>query len=200
MRPSLRFVFQSAPKVGRRRQIPERAPRLQRHRKTNETTSPAENLLEKGRPLENAFLSPGKNPMIPEKERMMFWQKTTLIVGGPVAILLLLVLGWQHDLFHTTAWHDVLMHFLGGGLLILTLAGTTWHLWLKKRPDRLPRLAVFKAGLVAGLLLTLISWEIIEVISDMTPNWTQSVGDTISDMLCALASAAIILHLIRFND
>jgi hypothetical protein len=127
----------------------------------------------------------------------MFWQKTTVIAGGPALIFLLLIFGHQHDFFQTTAWYDVFMHTLGGGLFVITLAGALWHLKLKKNPGRVSRPALFKGSLIVGLILTCIAWEIIEVIFNMTPNWTQSVADTLSDMACALAGAAITLCFIR---
>lgn len=127
----------------------------------------------------------------------MFWQKKTVIAGCPVMVLLLFVFGWYHDLFHTTAYYDIFMHGLGGGLFITTLAGLGWHLWWKQKSGRLPGAVAFKSGLIAGLLLTSISWEIFEVAFNLTPNWTLSVADTLSDMLYALIGAAIMLCFIR---
>jgi len=115
-------------------------------------------------------------------------------------ILLLFVFGWHHDLFHTTAYYDVFMHGLGGGLFIVMLAGIVWHLRLKRRVGGFPRPAVIKAGLVAGLLLVSITWEIFEVVFNLTPNWTQSVDDTVFDMVCALTGAAIALRFIRMSN
>jgi uncharacterized membrane-anchored protein len=126
----------------------------------------------------------------------MFWQKKTVIVGGPFAMLILLLIGTHYDLFHTTSWYDIFMHFLGGALLIFTLAGTARRWQLKRRADRKLRPAVFKAGLIAALVITAIVWEIIEVIFNLTPNWTHSAADTLADIASALAGAIIALHCI----
>ena len=130
----------------------------------------------------------------------MFWKEKSVIVGCPIVILLLLILGMHRDLFHTTAYYDVFMHCLGGGLFVISLAGSIWHVWLKKRGDRMLRPVAIKAGLIAGLLLASIIWEIAEVMFNMTPNWTQSVVDTVFDMVCALVGAAIALCFIRMKN
>ena len=127
----------------------------------------------------------------------MFWQKKTVVAGCPLVILLLFVFGWHHDLFHTTAYYDVFMHVLGGGFLVITLAGIGWHGGLKYRTARRIHPARIKATLAAGLVLSSIAWEIFEVIFNLTPNWTQSVGDTVSDMICAWVGGAVALHYIR---
>ncbi|MBI9020971.1 MAG: hypothetical protein JEZ10_06935 [Verrucomicrobia bacterium] len=123
----------------------------------------------------------------------MFWRKITLIAGGPVLIGLLLILGHRHDLFYTTAWFDLFMHYLGGMLLIFTLAGTLWHLELM--PPEHP--ALFKTGLIAALILTSVCWEVLEVYAGMVPNWSQSIYDTITDMASALAGGLTALLFIR---
>ncbi|MGD9874374.1 MAG: hypothetical protein AB7T27_08885 [Kiritimatiellia bacterium] len=128
-----------------------------------------------------------------------FWQKWLYVAGGPLAVVLLLLNGWHFDLFHMTRWYDMMLHFLGGCVVVVSYAGTAWNLWLKKRTANMPPIAFLKAGLIAGLLLTSIAWEIFEVIVGMTPNWTHSASDTFSDMLCALAGAAVTLRLIRFR-
>ncbi|GEM_PF-3247761 len=131
---------------------------------------------------------------------MMFWQKKLVIAGCPLTILVLFAFGRYHTLFHTTADYDVFMHFLGGGLFVITLAGILWHLPWTNRLIRRIRPAVFKAGLLAGLLLTSIAWEILEVVLNMTPNITQSVADTVFDIICALGGAALALCFIRSDD
>jgi hypothetical protein len=123
----------------------------------------------------------------------MFWQKKTILAGGPLTLLLLLAFGRYHDLFHTTDWYDIFMHFLGGGLFIITLCGFIWHLRLKKNPGRMPGSALFKAGLITALLLTAVLWECFEVLFNLSPNWTHSVKDTVLDMVCGLAGAAVAL-------
>ncbi len=123
----------------------------------------------------------------------MLWRKITLIVGGPVLIGLLFLFGHQHNLFYTTAWYDLLMHSLGGLLLIFTLAGTLWHLDMD--PSAHP--VLFKTGLIAALILASIGWEFLEVWLNMTPNWTLSIYDTVTDMLAALAGGLAALTFIR---
>lgn len=123
----------------------------------------------------------------------MFWRKFTIIIGGPVLIGLLFVLGHQHDLFYHTVWYDLFLHYLGGLLLIFTLAGTAWHLELMPPA----RLALFKAGLIAALALTAIGWEILEVYLGMVPNWTQSIYDTATDMGIALAGGLTAVLFLR---
>ncbi len=130
----------------------------------------------------------------------MFWQKKSVIAGCPLIILSLFSFGWYHDLFHTTAYYDVFMHGLGGGLFVITLAGLVWHVWLKKRKGIPPRPMGIKAGLVAGLLLASVFWEIFEVAFNLTPNWTQSVADTALDMVCAVVGGAIALCFIRMKN
>lgn len=128
----------------------------------------------------------------------MFWQKRSSIAGGPLIVLLLLLNGWHFDLFHKTAWYDMMLHFLGGFVVVTTYAGTAWILWLKKETATRPKASVVRTGLMAALLLTSIAWEIFEVFAGMTPNWTHSVSDTFSDMLCALAGGAAVLRFIRW--
>lgn len=129
----------------------------------------------------------------------MFWQKMYVIIGAPVVVLVLFVFGMHFDLFHTTAYYDMFMHFVGGGLFVSALAGAAWHLWLKRRAGRIPAAAASKAALVAALVLTSIVWEVFEVYAGMTPNWTLSVADTVSDMACALAGAFVALCLMRIK-
>lgn len=126
----------------------------------------------------------------------MFWEKKSVIIGGPLVVLFLLTLGLYDNLFHTTAYYDVFMHSLTGGLFVITFAGIVWHLRLKKRPDRQVGIVV-KLGLIAGLFLAAIIWEIAEVVFNMTPNWTTSIPDTISDVVYALMGGTISLFLIR---
>jgi hypothetical protein len=124
----------------------------------------------------------------------MFWQKKTVIAAGPLAIALLLPAGWRYDLFHTTAWYDVMMHFLGGGFFVISLTGAIWHLRRKKSGGPAP--AQMKPVLLLLLLLLSIAWEILEVFLDMTPNWTQSKSDTFSDIIWAQIGAVIALRFV----
>ena len=112
----------------------------------------------------------------------------------PLVVLLFFIPGWSQDLFHTTAYYDVFMHSLGGAMLTITFAGILWHVWLKKRSMSLLR---SRAVLIGCLVVASIAWEIFEVMFNLTPNWTISIADTISDMLYALAGAVIALCFIR---
>lgn len=126
----------------------------------------------------------------------MFWRRYSVIAGGPVFVVLLLSLGLHYNLFHTTSWYDLFMHVLGGGAAATSLAGLAWH--LKRFSDR--KLVARMSGrgvLVAAVLGISILWEIAEVIFGMTPNMTQSVGDTVLDVCCALLGAGSILFFIR---
>lgn len=126
----------------------------------------------------------------------MFWQKKTIIIGGPVLVALLLALGLYDRLFHTTEWYDIFMHSLTGGLFTITVAGTGWHVWLKRR--RRGRIGLgIRIGLLAGLFLASIFWETLEVMFNMTPNWTTSVSDTVSDVIWAQLGGIIALCFMR---
>jgi hypothetical protein len=127
----------------------------------------------------------------------VFWQKKAIIAGGPVLILLLLVLGLRYDLFHSTACYDLFMHVLGGGVSVVSFAGVVWHAWLKKRNPVVSLTMKMKTALVAAVFLVSILWEMGEVILGMTPNWTQSVGDTLSDVFYGVAGATIALCFVR---
>jgi len=124
----------------------------------------------------------------------MFWQKKTVIAAGPLILAILLLTGWRYDLFQTTVWYDVMMHFLGGGFFIISLTGTLWHLWRKKSGRQPP--VWIKAVLLLLLLLTSIAWEVLEVYLNMTPNWTQSASDTFSDIFWAQAGATVAVRCI----
>ncbi len=126
----------------------------------------------------------------------MFWQKTIVIMGGPLLVSVLLVLGLYDGLFHTTMWYDILMHSLTGGLFVISSAGMGWHLWLKHRSNSRIGLGL-RVGMIAWLLFVSILWEILEVLLGMTPNWTTSVPDTVSDVIYALIGGVVTLCLIR---
>lgn len=126
----------------------------------------------------------------------MFWQKKSIMIGGPVAVSLLLALGLVEGLFHTTEWYDIFMHSLTGGLFIITLSGTVWHLSLQKNSDCSFGLLA-RCGMLAGLLIASVIWEIAEVILNMTPNWTTSLSDTASDVIWAQVGGIIALYFIR---
>ena len=127
----------------------------------------------------------------------MFWRKITVIVGGPVLVLLLLALGHQHDLFLTTLWFDMFLHGLGGMTVVFSLAGVLWHLELTGWFDPANQLFRSQISLLGGLLLLSIGWEFLEVWLNMTPNWIQSRQDTVTDMLCALIGGLIALLFIQ---
>lgn len=126
----------------------------------------------------------------------MFWQKKSSMLCGPPAILLLLVLGLSYDLFQTVFFYDILMHFLGGVVFVVTFAGLLWQVWPAPRGCR-PSLAAMRVLLLCGVLLISFIWEWAEVVLGMTPNWTDSVQDTLGDVLCALAGAIVVLYFIR---
>jgi len=115
-------------------------------------------------------------------------------------ILLLLLFGWQRDLFQTTADYDVLMHFLGGGFFVITFAGLLWCFPWGRKLIRRTHPVFFRTLLFSGLFCVSIAWEFLEVGLNMTPNWTQSPGDTVFDMVCAMAGAAIALCFIHPAD
>lgn len=126
----------------------------------------------------------------------MFWRSYTMIAGGPVFVILLLGLGLHYNLFHSTSWYDLFMHVLGGGAAATSLAGMAWH--MKRFSDRhLIALMSLRGVLIAAVLGISILWEIAEVIFGMTPNMTQSVGDTVLDVCCALVGAVSVLFFIQ---
>lgn len=130
------------------------------------------------------------------KRQEMFWQKKAMIIGGPLVVAVLLAAGLYNGLFHSTEWYDVFMHSLTGGLFIITAAGSSWYLWLKKRPD--VRMGYgLRLGLLAGLFIISVIWEVAEVLFNMTPNWTTSVSDTVADVLWAQVGGIVALCLIR---
>ncbi len=129
------------------------------------------------------------------KHGQMFWTKKTLIAAGPLLVVGLLALGLWHDLFHSTVWYDLFMHVLGGGVVALSGVGLAWHVWLKRR-GAAPGL-LLKAAMVGLVLLVAVLWEVWEVLYEMTPNWTLSVSDTISDVLSGVAGAILVLRLVH---
>jgi hypothetical protein len=125
----------------------------------------------------------------------MFWHKKSVIAGGPLLVGLLLFLGLRYDLFESTFWYDLFMHTLSGGVLAVSFSGVIWHLRMKHSG------ADFSIGLrfavIAFVLLASVVWEWGEVLLGMTPNWTLSVSDTVSDVLCGLVGAVAVLYGIR---
>lgn len=124
----------------------------------------------------------------------MFWTKYTVIAGGPVLVVLLLGLGLRYDLFHATSWYDLFMHVLGGSVVAVSFAGAAWRL----RANAAPWL-ITRAVPIAAVLAISILWETAEVILGMTPNWTLSVADTLSDLFFALGGAVVALCFIRVS-
>ncbi len=126
----------------------------------------------------------------------MFWRKPAIIAGFPIGVMLLFAFGAHLDLFHTTWYFDIIMHFLGGATVVITLGGVLWHLFFR---HRMVSSLAMRGGLFAALVISSVLWECGEVVLGLTPNWTLSVGDTLSDMLYALSGGALTLHFMRMD-
>jgi hypothetical protein len=90
------------------------------------------------------------------------------------------------------------MHALGGMVVAAGTAGAAWRLQTARGavPGTCRTLTLMP---FAAVLLVSLLWEAIEVLLGMTPNWTQSVGDTVSDLIYALAGAAGMICFIRLQ-
>jgi hypothetical protein len=128
----------------------------------------------------------------------MFWTRSSSVVGGPLLVAGLLAAGLRYDLFHRLAYYDLFMHTLGGIVVAASTAGLAWRMQTARGavPGSFGTLTVMPFLVV---LLVSILWEAVEVLLGMTPNWTQSVGDTLSDLIYALAGAVLMLCFIRLE-
>lgn len=128
----------------------------------------------------------------------MFWTKTSSVVGGSLLVAVLLVTGLRYDLFRRMVYYDLFMHALGGMVVAAGTAGTAWRMQTARGivPGRNRTLTVMP---LAAVLLVSLLWESGEVLLGMTPNWTQSIRDTVSDLMYALAGAAGMICFIRLQ-
>ena len=126
----------------------------------------------------------------------MFWARTSSVVGGPLLVVVLLAAGLRYDLFHRMAYYDLFMHALGGIVVAASTAGLVWRMQTARGAFSKTSGTLTVLPFAVVVLVSLL-WEAIEVLLGMTPNWTQSIGDTLSDLLYALAGAVLMLCFIR---
>jgi len=125
----------------------------------------------------------------------MFWTRASSMVGGPLLVVALLAAGLRYDLFHRMACYDLFLHALGGIVVAAGTAGLVWQIKAVRKTCVKTFGPLTMIPLGAVLLVSLL-WEAGEVLLGMTPNWTQSVGDTLSDLMYALGGAVLILCVI----
>lgn len=119
-------------------------------------------------------------------------QKKALL-GGVIAIWIMLVLQiaasvWS--LYWILPWFDILMHFLGGVWLGLTI----FALLTRSIPYLLTHKALMVIVLVSGTLFIGFAWEIMEFFLDLvlgTNMFQPDLPDTLIDLAMDMAGSAV---------
>ena len=90
---------------------------------------------------------------------------------------------------------DKVFHILGAVGIYLSGAGALWHLVRRKIID-LQDANVFRMFVYGFLCFVVISWEILEYIVDIGPEYLTH-SDTVTDMICGLIGGLFAMFLIR---
>ena len=90
---------------------------------------------------------------------------------------------------------DKVFHILGAVGIYLSGAGALWHLVRRKIID-LQDANVFRMFVYGFLCFVVISWEILEYIVDIGPEYLTH-SDTVTDMICGLIGGLFAMVLIR---
>ena len=90
---------------------------------------------------------------------------------------------------------DKVFHILGAVSIYFSAAGILWHLVRRKMID-LHDANVFRMLVYGFLCFVVISWEILEYIVDIGPEYL-TYSDTVTDMICGLIGGLFAMFLIR---
>jgi hypothetical protein len=129
--------------------------------------------------------------------RKPFYSLTTIIILLPLLVFCISV-GLMY-LFGVKAIQenriDDIFHGFGGIAISLSAAGVLWHLEHRKIIE-LHNAIVFYALVFGFLCFTVISWEVLEYIIDIKPEYL-TYSDTIMDMICGLIGGLFAMFFIR---
>ena len=131
------------------------------------------------------------------RSRKPFYSSITVIVLLPIlifflAIIFLIVFGMKTVDENRI---DKVFHFLGAVSIYFSAAGVLWHL-MRRKIIALQDANVFRMFVYGFLCFVVISWEILEYIVDIGPEYL-TYSDTVTDMICGLIGGLFAMFFIR---